>query len=83
VNIIAAISGRKELKSARSYYKPAEFDIHAVIDRMHATPEYIKEKKEISRKISEGIDKSKIQEFLDQIADLLGQRTTTSEESDK
>ena len=44
VNIIAAISGRKELKTARSYYKVAEFDIHAIIDRMQERPEYAKEK---------------------------------------
>jgi len=83
VNIIAAISGRKELKTALSYYKPAEFDIHAIIDRMHTPPKYIKDEEATAEKISESTDKSTVQAFLDQIADLLKQKTTTSEENSK
>ena len=43
INIIAAISGRQELKTARSFYKPAEFDINAVIEKMQAPPDYVEE----------------------------------------
>ena len=68
-NIIAAISGRKELKTARSFFKPAEFDIDAVIDKMHATPEYVKEI-EAMKDAKPEISDSEIQELIKEIEPL-------------
>ncbi len=70
-NIIAAISGRKELATARSYFKPAEFDIDSVIEKMHTTPEYYKEHQTQQTKILDSVSTDEIEKLKEQISSLI------------
>ena len=82
-NIIAAISGRKELKTARSYYKPAEFDIDSVIEKMHTTPNHVEEAQTHQDAVISSASTDEIGKLQEQISNLTQNLDMSVEENQK
>ncbi len=82
-NIIAAISGRKELKTARSFYKPAEFDIDAVIEKMQTTPEHVEEVQTPQKTVVDSVSSDEIKKLQEKISSLTLNLDMSIEENQK